>query len=196
MEEKKHKRMRAEATLGIIIVLTLLAIYFLCFRLGKTGGDYLSEGNASQVPPIVINQNDLRITTNTKINIFNNEKFGNKKIIAPMSKGTCKFSIKNGTNDDVVYNLRFIDEMNVFVNMKYKLKINDEYVKGNEKEYIDIDGLDVESKILKKGSTNLCTLEWFWESDSQKDTISGNQEDGYYSLNLYVFSQAYQKRSE
>lgn len=177
----------------IIIILLLLIISILCFRVGRIGYNYLSIWGAKPTT-LTIESGDLQITTNTKINIFNNELFENKKIIAPMSKGKTEFVIKNNTNEDVEYHLRFVDEMNNFVNMKYRLKIDNIYIRGNEKEYIGIENLDVENAVLPKDSTSIYTLEWFWESKDEKDTYVASQEDEqYYTLNLYIFSQAYQK---
>ena len=83
--------------------------------------------------------------------------------------------------------------MNKYVNMKYKLKIDNIYVRGSKDEYISIEDLDLNDVILPKDSTNIYELEWYWESDDEKDAIVAASEEEYYSLNLYVFSQAYKK---
>ena len=109
-----------------------------------------------------------------------------------MSKGTFKFVVRNDTNEDVVYHVKFVDEMNNFVNMKYRLKVDNIYIKGNQDKYIQIEELDVENVILPKDSASIYTLEWYWESDDEKDNYVGKQKDDqYYTLNLYIFSQAY-----
>lgn len=191
-KEKKHKFEITKNMLWTIIVILLLILYILCYRVGKIGYNYLSIWDVSKVAPIVIKQDDLQITTNTQLNIFSNEKFSGQKVIAPMSKGTFNFVVRNDTNEDVVYHVKFVDEMNNFVNMKYRLKLDNIYIRGNQDKYIEIKELDVEDVILPKDSVSIYTLEWYWESDDEKDTYAGTQKDDqYYTLNLYIFSQAY-----
>ena len=186
-EEKKQKIVMSRTILLAIIIVLLFLIIILCFRVGKIGYNYLSIWNTKDVAPIVIKSGDLQITTNTGLDIFGD-------LIAPMSKGATNFTIRNDTNEDVIYHFRFVDEMNAFVNMKYRLKIDNIYVRGNKDKYIDIKDLDVENVIIPKDSTSIYTLEWFWESDDEKDTYIGTlKDDQHYTLNLYIFSQAYKK---
>lgn len=185
--EKKPKVKRTkEILLGIIGVLVIIII-ILCFRVGKIGYNYLSIWDTKDIAPIVIKTGDLQITTNTSVNIFGDQ-------ISPRSKGNFKFLVKNDTNEDVIYHIKFVDEMNNFVNMKYRLKLDNVYVKGNKNEYIKIEDLDLEHIIVPKDSTNIYTLEWYWEDDDKKDTYIGTRKDPqYYTLNLYIYSQAYNK---
>ena len=193
-EPEKNKKRKIGLILGAIIILLLVIIFILCFRVGKIGYNYLSIWDATEIAPIVIKQGDLEITTNTEIGIFSNPKYDGKKIISPMSKGTYKFTITNDTNEDVVYNIKFVDSMNKLVNMKYRLKIDNIYIRGNKNEYISIDDLDVENILSPKDSTNIYTLEWFWENDDENDILVGaSSKDEYYTLNLYIYSQAYKK---
>ncbi len=190
--QKALKQSHNTVLLAIIVVLLLILI-ILCFRVGKIGYNYLSIWGVKPTTVVVKNEN-LQITTNTGINLFGNSLFEGKNIIAPMSKGSANFTIRNDTNEDIVYHFRFVDEMNNFVNMKYRLKIDNIYIRGNEQEYISIKDLDVENVILPKDSTSIYTLDWFWESDDEKDTFVGTQDEKqHYTLNLYIFSQAYQK---
>ncbi len=190
---KKQNEIYYIYVLSTIIVFLFIILIMLCFRVGRIGYNYLSIWDTKH-KTLTIENKDLKINTNTKINIFNNNLFENKKIIAPMSKGKTEFIMKNNTNEDVEYHFRFVDEMNNFVNMKYRLKMDNVYIRGNKNEYISIDNLDVENVILPKDSISIYTLEWFWESEDEKDTYVASQEnDQSYTLNLYIFSQAYQK---
>ena len=110
-----------------------------------------------------------------------------KIIIAPNSKGTYKFYIKNGVGNDIQYNISVLDEMSHFVNMKYKLKLNDVYICGNKDQYVGIDELNIDKIVLTKDSTTLYTLEWYWEDEDELDTFVGSIEDGqFYTLNLNI----------
>lgn len=112
----------------IIIILLLINIIILCFRVGKIGFNYLSLGPET-AKTITVKQEDINVTLNTELNIFNNKKFDGRKIIAPMSSGKSKFSIRNDTNEDIIFHLQFLDETNTFINMKYKMKMNNVYIR-------------------------------------------------------------------
>jgi hypothetical protein len=128
------------------------------------------------------------------LDIFINEKFDGQKIIAPGSIGSCKFCIRNLTDEDISYNINFFEESEYVVNMKYKLKIDNVYIRGNQEEYVDVENLDVENIVVLKDSSNVYTLEWYWEDDDENDTIIGSQEiDQYYTLNLEINSTEYVK---
>ena len=113
---------------------------------------------------------------------------------APHSKGTYQFYIQNNTNNDVIYNIKFSDEMQNFVNMKYKLKIDNIYVKGSSEDYITLDKMNLNDIVVLKNSTNIYTLEWYWDDYDQLDTYVGSQiEDNYYQINLDIEATEYKK---
>ena len=133
-----------------------------------------------------ITENDIEIGKDAELNIFNNVQFNGEKIIAPRSTGTYKFYIRNKSNSDMKYNIKFSDEMKKFVNMKYKLKIDNIYIRGSEENYISIDKLDVNNVTVPKDSVNIFTLEWYWEDDDELDTAIGTSNDRYYTIKLKV----------
>ena len=139
----------------------------------------------------VIIQNDFSKALDT----FKNEKFDGEKKIAPNSKGTYQFYIKNISKSDVKYDIKFTDEMNHFVNMKYKLKMDNIYIKGNADNYVTLDELNLDDIMVLKDSLNIFTLEWYWEDDDELDTYIGgkSEEDRYYKLNLEINSKEYKK---
>ena len=84
--------------------------------------------------------------------------------------------------------------MQNFVNMKYKLKLDNIYVKGNKSEYITLDQMNLDDIVVLKNSTNIYTLEWYWDDNDELDTHVGSQEeDNYYTINLDIESAAYRK---
>lgn len=132
---------------------------------------------------------------NEELNIFRNEKFDGENKIAPKSKGVYKFCIENVTQENVTYNINFKEDTDYLVNMKYKLKIDNVYIKGNEETYININDLSVKDIIVLKDSINIYTLEWYWEDDDYNDTYAGSKKiDQYYKLNLEVEAQKYEKQ--
>lgn len=112
-------------------------------------------------------------------------------MIAPKSNGSCEFYIKNESGQNVIYDITFLDEMEYFVNMKYRLKINNVYIRGNEEEYISIDELAVEDIIVVEGAITRYTLEWYWEDDDEADTLVGSQGEQHYTLTLNIQAEQY-----
>lgn len=195
MEENK-KNKKEKMLISILVILILLLIFLLGYRIGKIGykETIVSQEDNLIYNSIILLENDMQTIKNNQLNIFNNEEFDNKKIIAPHSKGIYHFYIQNKTNNDVIYNIKFSDEMQNFVNMKYKLKVDNIYIKGNAENYITLDQLNLNDIVVLKNSTNIYTLEWYWDDDDELDTYVGSQEeDNYYQINLDIESTEYRK---
>lgn len=195
---KTKKRDRKIKIILIIIIIILLIIFWLLgFRIGKIGyiGEKETGADTTQEVLIKITNGDIDIDKNTKLEIFKNEKFNGKEIIAPNSSGSYQFCIKNESENYIVYHIYFVDEMNYFVNMKYRLKIDNIYIRGNENSYVGIDELDVENITVLKNSINLYTLEWYWEDEDEADSLVGSkQETQYYTLGLRIIASLYDEK--
>ncbi len=187
--KKNKKRNILIIILGIIII---LLIVLLVYKLGRIGFDIsVSADQATDDDAYVFEITDdlLNNSENTenKLDIFKNKQFGSRKIIAPRSKGNFKFYVKNDTSSNISYDISVIDEMSNFVNMKYKLKLDGEYIKGNTKEYVEVNKLNMNSIALANNSYNLFELEWYWEDDDKNDTYIGNLIDSqYYTLQIKI----------
>ena len=191
---KKQKRDRIQKIILLIIIIILLLLWILSFRLGKIGYQEASNVSTDSIKLIKVFDSDIEMTKDTQLNIFENEKFNGQKIIAPNSKGTYTFCIKNITDTDVIYNILFNDKMKHPINMKYRLKKDNNYIVGNEARYVEIKDLNINDIIITKDSINVFTLEWYWEDNDKKDTIVGSQKsDQYYTLNLGIYSKEYIK---
>ncbi len=193
-ELKSQKSKIAIIVLSCIIVILLIILYILCYRVGKIGYNYLSIWDQKNIPSIVITADNVKVDNKKQIDIFKNARVGDNCIIAPMSKGSFKFTIKNDTKEDVEYSIQFIDEMSNFVNMKYRLKMDNVYISGDKEKYIGINELDVKNLISPKDSTSIFVLEWFWDSDDEKDIYIGTADEiQFYSLTMHIYSQSYKK---
>ena len=187
--EPKNKQNYIVTLIIIILILLLLLIGFKIVYIEKNSFE------SWEMDQIEITRENLQILNNTKLNIFGRQKNGEKKVIAPMSSGSYRFSVKNKTDFDIIYNIKFEDDMSEFINMKYRLKIDNMYIKGDSSKYIDIDELDVFDIIAPKGSENIYTLEWYWESDDENDTKIGILKDNqYYYFKMQISSNVYQKK--
>ena len=205
INELKKQRDRSRILniiLIIIIIILLLLGYVVGSKIGKIG--LRSKETTTQpeeitqeeklMPEIEITQDDIDVTIETQLIIFNNEIFIGEKFIDPGSKGVVQICIRNKSNYDVSYDFNFTDEMQYHVNMKYKLKLHNVYIKGNKEEYKKLEDIKLKEVIVPKDSANIYTLEWYWEDDDKNDTIVGSQQDKqYYKLNLEINARQYVK---
>lgn len=187
MEQKRQfSRESLKKIIYILIIIIIILILLLVWKIGRIGIDERPTSGKTYTDGIVVTEDDIGIEKDTKLNIFNNEKFEGEKIIAPHSQGTYKFYIKNKSNRDINYNIKFSDEMKKFVNMKYRLKIDNIYIRGNEEVYTTIENLDVNNVTVPKDSINMFTLEWYWEDNDELDTKVGTSDERYYTINLKI----------
>lgn len=199
--EKREKDKRTKTILIIIIIILLLLFWLLGYRMGRIGfGAKDATANPNDIADekislIKVMQDDLQITKDTQLDIFSNVKYDGEKIIAPKSSGTYQFCVSNEAKNDILYHIKFSDEMKNFVNMKYRLKIDNVYIRGNENNYVSIEQLDVDNITVLKDSNNIFTLEWYWEDSDEKDTFVGSQEERqYYTLNLEIEAKEYEEQ--
>jgi len=185
-KEKKQKR---NYIILLLLLLLILFAYWVGYRIGRIGYNDKETTPVfdEYVKSILVTDETINIEHDEELNIFNNVKFDNEAIIAPKSKGTYKFYIENIADDNVSYDISFTDEMSNKINMKYKLKLDNVYIRGNEKEYVGIDKLSVKDITVLKNSVNIFILEWYWEDDDKNDTYVGSlKSDEYYKLNLRI----------
>lgn len=186
---KKKNDTLIKIVFALTITLSLLISWGLGYRIGRIGYETkeVSTNIDEKIEIIKVMQEDVEVTKDTELDIFSNVKFDGKEIIAPRSMGTYQFCVSNEIDEDVIYSIRFLDEMKFPINMKYRLKIDNIYIRGNEDNYIGIDELDIENITVLKKSNNLFTLEWYWEDNDVKDTFVGSQDDNqYYTLKLKI----------
>lgn len=191
---RQKKTLRFICIILILIIILMIVLHIFLCKAGRIG--YEPTGAETIIPEIEAKQGDLSITKDTKLDIFKNIKFNNQKIIAPASSGKYEFSIKNETESNICYDISFTDEMKEFVNMKFKLKLDNVYIRGSENESVFLKDLNVENITVTKGSNNIYTLEWEWEDSDDKDTYVGikqREAEQYYKLNLKIQAKEYAK---
>lgn len=188
-KENKTKKNTKVIILIMLFILLLLFSYWLGYRIGKIGYDvsYTEPTFSEELKAIRVTDDTMEIIQDEELNIFSNVKFDNEPIIAPNSTGTYKFYIENVVDDNISYDITFTDEMSNKINMKYRLKLDNVYVRGNEKEYVDITELNLEDITVLKDSVNIFVLEWYWVDDDENDTYVGSlKTDEYYTLKLKI----------
>ena len=188
--KKETRKNRIIIVILIITIILLLLFFVLGCKVGKIGFGYKptsTEPSIDSSNMILIKESDMKEVIDNKLNIFKNEKFDGQSIIAPKSYGKYQFYVSNISNKHVKYTMKFSDEMKKFDNMKYKLKIDNVYIRGDLENYTTIDNLELDEIVVLKDSTNIFTLEWYWEDDDSLDTGVGSEKDTqYYKLNLQI----------
>lgn len=124
---------------------------------------------------------------NSQLEIFYNTYFNDVKI-APSVRGNYSFEIKNSRGKKIKYNISLSDNNDYNINMKYRLKKGNKYVVGNYNSWVTVNELVYYNQKLKKGETNIYTLEWIWE-DSDNDTTIGQTVGANYSLAIRVYGE-------
>ncbi len=143
---------------------------------------------------VKISWNGKEVTKNTELDIFKNEKFNGQKIIAPGSMGSANFCVENTSNSEMICNLKFTEETEYPINMKYRLKIDNEYVVGNVNGYDDLEKLNLKDILMQEKSINMYTIEWYWEDRDEEDTeVATQNENQYYTLNFEITAEEYIK---
>ena len=198
--ERKIRKDRRDKIVLIIIIIILLLLHLLCHKLGKIGYKKEVSTNAGNLADVVrfdvieILDGDVKKIKDTQLNIFNNKDFNGEKIIAPRSSGEYRFCVENLVKGDLTYSIEFLDEMTNPINMKYRLKIDNIYIRGNQKEYVDIEELKVDDIVVLENSNNIYTLEWKWEDDDKADTFVGSRKETQsYTLKLKINADNSQK---
>lgn len=181
LEESKNSKRKAILILFIILffICFIISIYLLGYRLGTIG---VSSSVSKQLDVIKITSNSVDWKESDKLKIFDESNLKND-LIAPNSNGTYKFIVQNEASENIRYNISFIEENEKNINMKFRLKIDNIYVIGNENEWIDISEMKVEDVLITSNSKTMYTLEWYWQN-GENDTYIGKSEHTEYSLNV------------
>lgn len=113
-----------------------------------------------------------------KLNIFTNPAYEFKNIIAPLSTNVYQFIVRNNNDFNLNYSI-VMDEVNEYgVNMKYRLKLDGRYVKGDSDNWVYYDELKLYDLKLASNSKNVYQLEWKW-FESDNDTLIGSIDADY-----------------
>jgi hypothetical protein len=122
-----------------------------------------------------------------KLNIFTNPMYEMKEIIAPGSSNTYSFAVHNSVNGAINYKIKMIEKTEYPINMKYRLKLNNEYIIGDSKNWVSADKLEVGQIYLAEGDVSVYSLEWKWfDDDDEQDTIAGTNMTSLYQLNIKI----------
>lgn len=121
------------------------------------------------------------------LNIFANPYFDDNNVIAPGIKHRYNFDVQNASNKKIIYFIKFKEENSNQINLKYRLKKNNEYVLGDNDEWIYINNQTTNNYVLDGKSKEGYSLEWYWE-DSDRDTAVGQDKNVSYKIDIEICS--------
>ncbi len=140
------------------------------------------DDNADEPDKLIVEDNQITWNGEKEAKIFKSSMYEFNDVIAPESSNTYQFVVKNGTIYNLKYTINF-EETNVYdINMKYKLRKNDDYLIDH---YVSYDELNISDMILNSNENDTYYLEWKWVS-SNNDTSIGRTPDAYYGLTIKV----------
>lgn len=175
----------------IIIIILLLMLWKFDKNQKKLTGNvdvFEIECNCKDKEPaddsndVVINDSDITWLTSNQLKIFKNPVYEMSEIIAPGSSNAYHFAIKNNGDCNFIYQLQFQEQNEFNINMKYRLKRNNEYI---DKSWVSYDKLFKDEISLKKGQQDDYILEWKWV-ESINDTEVGSNISSSYNLKIEV----------
>ena len=145
----------------IFVILTLIVIYILKLY-------NMSIYNPYETKIINITSEAKDWYANENINLFKHINKDGEKVIWPGQSGEYDFVVKNTNNVPIYYSIKLSEENKSKINMKYRLKLNNVYIVGNENTYEPIEKFNLENIKILEDAKSSYTLEWKWE-DSDND---------------------------
>lgn len=117
-----------------------------------------------------------------KAEIFKKTMYAKNDTIAPESNNTYQFVVKNGTEYKLRYSIEFTEDNSHHINIKYKLKKNDDYIIDH---YVSYNELNITNILVNSNESDTYYLEWKWISSSN-DTSVGKADNATYNLNISI----------
>lgn len=185
-----------------LIIIFLILVYVAIFFIHNIVDKGKREDSSTSIvpnPDIVIDnsarfkikQGEVEFNELKELDIFKNKYFEDKSIIAPGVNGDYSFTVENESESVFRYNIAFAEENPYKINMVFKLKVNGEYVVGNEKNWVQGGNFLQSDLILNAKSKDIYTIEWKWE-DTDYDTEIGEQggpNGAYYKMNVKAIAE-------
>lgn len=133
------------------------------------------------------NSNQIENSTwksNNTLRIISNPMYQIDNIISNNYTNSYVFKIKNNTNYKVNYSISFIE--NNSMNIKYRLKRENTYIKGNENNWVSYKKLNIYNQKIDNSSIDTYYLEWKYENI---DDIDIKALDNNYQLKMQINAQ-------
>lgn len=207
----KNKDNIKKAVIIVLILIILILLYLLILRAGyivhhgpvvPTGNVDIFEinckctckdkkhcecgfnKNKSNIEDLIVYDKD-KIWDNKELRIFSNPAYEYESIIAPGSLNTYTYVVRNNNDFDMVIDMKFVEENEKDINMKFKVKSQGKYLIGSEDKYDEIKDKTIEQIKIPAKSQISYILDWKW-IDSDNDTQIGFDIGSTYKLSINI----------
>lgn len=119
------------------------------------------------------------------LSIFDDVKYNGKAVIYPSIQNTYYFEISNTLDFNTICEVSFNEKNKENIPIKYRLKENGKYIRGDEKTYIPYDELNF-TNIVNSKSENKYELEWKWVEGSNDNYYGDVNKTITYEIELTV----------
>ena len=201
----------------LLIIIILILLYFVRFgkiqnNLVPTGNvdvfdinvncDCIDKDNDDSLPvfnededkkvlgQVFVNDKNGNYIYQKKLEIFNNAAFEYTNKIAPGSSNTYHFVVHNSTDTKLQYYLQMYEQSEYNINLKYRLKRNNNYIIGNENNWVNVNELKTAFSKINFGTSDSYSLDWKWEYEDGndiQDTFVGENINSMYELNIRFY---------
>ena len=146
---------------------------------GNTGNDSSISNNEG----FFVSNKSIRWDSTNELRIFNNPVYNMDPKIAPGDSNIYQFVVRNNTTYNVIYSIKFNEENDSNLNIKYRLRKGNTYIAGND-GYVDYNQLDQNGIILNSGEKDTYYLEWKWIGTDNDNDVAGIQ--AAYSISIEI----------
>ena len=129
-----------------------------------------------------------------RLRIFENAAYQYTNKIAPGVSNTYHFVVHNSNDFKLKYYIEMYEEEDYGVNLRYRLRKNNEYVIGDDNTWVTASELETALDNIGVGSSDSYALDWSWPYESGNDELDsyiGENMDKEYKLNVrFYFEEA------
>lgn len=125
-----------------------------------------------------------------RLEIFTNAAFEYTNKIAPGVSNTYQFVVHNSTNKKLNYYVQMYEESEYDINLKYRLRRNNDYVVGDDNTWVTANELKTAFSKIDSSSSDSYSLDWIWEFNDDKDaedTLAGSNMESNYKLDIRFY---------
>ena len=151
---------------------------------------YDKDKDKNELGKVFVDDSNGNYIYQQKLRIFENAAYNFTEKIAPGVSNTYHFVVHNSNKFKVRYYVEMYEDTEYFVNLKYRLKRNNEYVIGDDNNWVTAKDLKTEFSKLNAMSSDSYSLDWKWFYDDNKDdadTLAGSNMESAYKLNIRFY---------
>lgn len=108
-------------------------------------------------------------------------------IVYPGLSGEYQFKLENVCDMALLYEAEFSEVNKYDIPMRFKLKLDGDYIAGSKDKWVTVEELNTETQKLMPERKDVYTLEWIWlETDDEHDTQLGIEAIAEYEFTITI----------